>query len=93
MRSLQTPIGDGAPPSLLEKAIAPHTKEDATMRPRHFLGKDRVGRANVHANDPDGMLAQAVAGTGVDPPIPDEMQGVPMMLDREKTSGRPCFQL
>ena len=66
-------FGDGVPPSLLEKAIAPRTKEDATMLSRHFLGEYRVGPANVHSNNPDGMLAQAVAGTGVDPPIPDEM--------------------
>lgn len=84
-------FGDGVPSSLLEKAIAPRTKEDATMLSRHFLGEDRVGPANVHSNDPDGMLAQAVAGTGVDPPIPDEMQGVPVMPDREKTSGETMF--
>ena len=83
-------FGDGVPASLLERAIAPRTKEGATMLSHHFLGEDRVGPANVHAYNPDGMLAQAVAGTCVDPPIPVEMQGLPMMLDAPPSRQACC---
>lgn len=63
------------------------------MLTRHYLGEDRVGPANVHANDPDGILANAVAGAGVDPPVPNDMTTAPMTQSDEKPAGKyvqPC---
>ena len=68
-------LGEAVPPVLLEKAIAPRTTDDTTLLAQNYLGEDRVGPANVHNNDPDGLVARAVAGVDAEPPVPIHMQG------------------
>jgi hypothetical protein len=61
---------DGLPASVLENVIVARTEEDAATLARTYLGEDRVGPANTHQNDPEGMFQNAMAGPDFVPPIP-----------------------
>jgi hypothetical protein len=65
------------PSSLMRKAIAPRSVEDTETIASQYLGEDRVGPANVHNNDPDGLLQRAVAGVDAEPPVPDVLPTEP----------------
>lgn len=67
-------LGTSVPPALLHKAIAPRTTEDTCILAQSYLGEDRVGPANVHNNDPDALLARAVAGVDAEPPVPEALK-------------------
>lgn len=55
-------LGEGVPDAVLQKAVVPRSPDDAVLLARKYLGEDRVGPANTHDNDPDGLLEQVVAG-------------------------------
>ena len=80
-------LGEAVPPVLLEKAIAPRTTEDAALLAQNYLGEDRVGPANVHNNDPDDLLARAVAGVDAEPPVPGDNHGsIPNATEGQRRS-------
>jgi hypothetical protein len=55
---------------VLRNVIVARTEEDAAVLARTYIGEDRVGPANTHQNDPEGMFEQAMAGPDFIPPVP-----------------------
>lgn len=59
---------DTLPAGVLKQVVVPQNESDAATLVRTYLGEDRVGPANTHQNDPDGMFKQAMAGPNATPP-------------------------
>lgn len=57
----------------MANVLVARTEAEAAVLVRGYLGDDRMGPANVHEHNPDGVYAQAMEGPDASPLQPETM--------------------